>query len=185
MTDKDRPSCIAHWAEIEKSTEGHYRGDEELMGFGAALARHFGLKRLGIHHHRLPPGRRTSFPHAEEHEEEFVYVIEGTPDVWLDGEIFRLQAGDSVGFPAGTGLAHTFMNNTDADVRLLVVGEANKPENRIFYPKNLDMQPIRPDWWNDAPARPLGDHDGMPDAVRARKAEAKAANKEKEETGRE
>ena len=65
MTDRDRPSCIAHWAEVEKPEEGHYRGDDELMGFGAPLARHFGLTRLGIHHERLPPGRRTSFPHAE------------------------------------------------------------------------------------------------------------------------
>lgn len=174
MTDKDRPSCIAHWAEVEKPTEGHYRGDDELMGFGAALARHFGLTRLGIHHERLPPGRRSSFPHAESLEEEFVYVIEGTPDVWLDGEIFRLKPGDSVGFPAGTGIAHTFINNTEAEVRLLVVGEASKPENRIFYPKNLDMKPIRSDWWDGAPVRPLGRHDGMPDAVRAWKAAKEA-----------
>jgi len=181
MTDKDRPSCISHWTEVERPTAGHYRGDDELMAFGASLGRHFGLSRLGIHHERLPPGRRTSFPHAEELEEEFVYVIQGTPDVWLDGETYRLRPGDSVGFPAGTGLAHTFMNNTDAEVRLLVVGEANKPENRIFYPKNLDMKPKRPDWWDDAPVRPLGEHDGMPDAVRA----WKAANKEREEAGRE
>ncbi|WJR68560.1 cupin domain-containing protein [Neorhizobium sp. CSC1952] len=180
MTDKDRPSCIAHWAEVERSAERHYRGDDELMGFGAALARHFGLTRLGIHHHRLPPGRRSSFPHAEKLEEEFVHVIEGTPDVWLDGELHRLKPGDSVGFPAGTGIAHTFINNTDREVRLLVVGEASTRANRLFYPKNLDMKPVRPDWWEDAPVRPLGDHDGMPDAVRA----WKAAKKEKEETER-
>ncbi|MFB9951542.1 cupin domain-containing protein [Rhizobium puerariae] len=170
MTDQDRPSCIRHWTEVEKPTETHYRGDDELMGFGAALGRHFGLTRLGIHHHRLPPGRRTSFPHAESLEEEFVHVIEGTPDVWLDGELHRLKPGDSVGFPAGTGLAHTFINNTQAEIRLLVVGETEKPENRIVYPRNLDMQPVRSDWWNDAPVRPLGAHDGMPDKVRAWKA---------------
>lgn len=31
-----------------------------------------------------------------------------------------------MGFPAGTGVCHTFINNTDEEVRLLVVGEANK-----------------------------------------------------------
>lgn len=168
--EKDRPSFIRHWTEVEKPEEGHYRGDDELMGFGAPLARHFGLTRIGIHHERLPPGRRSSFPHAEMLEEEFVYVLEGYPDVWLDGELHSLKPGDSVGFPAGTGIAHTFINNTDEEVRFLVVGEANKPDNRIFYPKNLDMKPIRPDWWENPPPRELGDHDGMPDAVRAWKA---------------
>lgn len=169
-TGKDSPSCIAHWTDVEKPTEKHYRGDDERMGFGAALARNFGLTRLGIHHHRLPPGRRSSFPHAEELEEEFVHVLEGTPDVWLDGELHRLKPGDSVGFPAGTGIAHSFINNTETEVRLLVIGEANKDENRLFYPKNLDMKSFRPDWWDDAPQRPLGPHDGMPDAVRRWKA---------------
>ncbi|MBW6423615.1 cupin domain-containing protein [Rhizobium sp. XQZ8] len=176
MTDKDRPSFIRHWTEVEKPEEGHYRNDDELLGFGAPLARHFGLTRIGIHHERLPPGRRSSFPHAEELEEEFVYVLEGNPDVWLDGKLHPLKPGDSVGFPAGTGIAHTFINNTDQDVRILVVGEANNKENRIFYPKHLEMKAIRSDWWDNPPERPLGDHDGMSDRVREWK--AKKAGKE-------
>lgn len=169
-TDKHRPSCIRHWSEIEGPDDGHYQGDDELMSIGAPFARHFGLNRLGIHHERLPPGRRTSFPHAESAEEEFVYVIEGHPDVWLDGELHRLNPGDGVGFPAGTGLAHTFINNSGADVRLLVVGETAKQENRIFYPKNPERQAMRSDWWDDVPSRATGSHDGLPDMVRAARA---------------
>ena len=101
-------------------------------------------------------------PHAESAEEEFVYVIEGTPDAWIDGELFRLAPGDGVAFPAGTGIAHSFLNNTDAAVRLIVVGEVAKPENRIVYPVNPERRPHRPDWWEDAPVRPLGPHDGRP-----------------------
>lgn len=166
MADPQRPDFIRHWSELENQAERHYSGDDEPMGFGAPLAWRFGLTRLGIHHHRLPPGRRSSFPHAESHEEEFVYVIEGRPDVWLDGVLHPLRPGDSVGFPAGTGIAHSFINNSDEDVCLLVVGEANKDENRIVYPKNAAQQAVRPDYWNDAPVRPLGDHDGLPDKVR-------------------
>ena len=40
------------------------------------------------------------------------------------------------GFSAGTGICHTFLNNTEQEVRLLVVGEANKKYNRIYYPLN-------------------------------------------------
>ena len=169
MASTDRPSCIAHWTEIERPDANHYKGDDELMSLGAAFGRHFGLARIGIHHERLLPGRRTSYPHAESHEEEFVYVIEGTPDAWLDGVMHRLRPGDAVGFPAGTGQCHSFINNTEAEVRLLVVGETPKPENRIFYPRNPERRPLRTDWWDDIPQRPMGDHDGLPDKVRARR----------------
>ena len=169
MTTPKRPSFIAHWSEIELPDERRYDGDDELMSIEAQLGREFGLTKLGIHHERLPPGRRTSFPHAESSEEEFVYVIEGEPDVWLDGHLHRLKPGDAVGFPAGTGIAHCFLNNTDAEVRLLVVGERSKPENRIFYPRNPDRKPLRQDWWDDHPVHALGPHDGLPDLVRAAK----------------
>jgi uncharacterized cupin superfamily protein len=165
-----RPDCIAHWREIERPDEDHYSGDDELLSIGASFGAHFGLTRLGIHHERLPPGRRTSYPHAESAEQEFVYVIEGTPDVWLDGRLHRLAPGDAVGFPSGTGLCHTFINNSDADVRLLVVGERPKPENRIVYPRNPEQQARRDDWWHDAPARDMGDHDGLSDQLRAARA---------------
>ena len=125
MTD---PFTIAHWSDLEDPDDSGYGNTDERLAFRAPLARNAGLTRLGINHERLPPGRRTSYPHAESDEEEFVYVLEGTPDVWLDGRLHRLRSGQSVGFPAGTGLAHTFINDTDTDVRLLVIGEATKPE---------------------------------------------------------
>lgn len=164
---------IAHWTEIERPDGEKFSGTDELRSINASFGAHFGLQRLGIHHERLPPGRRTSFPHAESAEEEFVYVLEGEPDVWLDGRLHRLKPGDGVGFPAGTGLAHSFLNNTDADVRLLVVGETAKAENRIIYPVNLERKALRDDWWDDVPDRVLGDHDGMPDRLRAARAPKK------------
>lgn len=170
MPPKERPSDIAHWTEIEDPDGEKFSGTDELRSLDASFGEHFGLKRLGIHHVRVPPGRRTSFPHAESAEEEFVYVLEGEPDVWLDGRLHRLRPGDGVGFPAGTGLAHSFLNNTETEVRLLVVGETDKDENRIVYPVNLERKAMRDDWWDDAPKRVLGSHDGMPDRLRAARA---------------
>ncbi|TNC72992.1 cupin domain-containing protein [Rubellimicrobium roseum] len=160
MTDA-RPGCIAHWTEMEEPDESHYPGDDELMSIGAPLGRRLGLTRIGIHHERLPPGRRTSFPHAESDEEEFVFVLEGTPDVWLDGVLHRLRPGDAVGLPAGTGVAHTFLNDTEEEVRLLVVGEASKPANRVIYPLHPDRPGPEERRWTDAPQQPLGGHDGL------------------------
>ena len=157
---KDRPDFIRHWSELEGPDDSHYPGDEELNSIGAPLARRLGLTRIGIHHERLPPGRRTSYPHAESAEEEFVFVLEGRPDVWIDGDLHPLKPGDSVGFPAGTGICHTFLNNSSDEVRLLVVGERSKSENRVRYPLNDVYQATREDRWADAPVRPLGPHDG-------------------------
>jgi uncharacterized cupin superfamily protein len=162
MPQAPRPSFIRNYQEIQNDDTVLLRGTNERRSIGSPFSKALGLTKLGIHHEFLPPGRRTSLPHAESAEEEFVYVIEGTPDVWIDGELFRLAPGDGVGFPAGTGIAHSFLNNTDEPVRLLVVGEPNKPENRIIYPVNPELRELRDDWWDDAPVRQLGPHDGKP-----------------------
>ena len=162
-----RPDCIKHWQEIQDADDSHYRGSEELLSIGSPFGKIFGLTRIGIHHEFLPPGRRTSWPHAEKTEDEFIYVIEGTPDVWLDGTLHRLAPGDAVGFPAGTGIAHAFINNTGTDVRLLVVGDRRREDNQLNYP----LHPTRnaqlgKDHWADVPVRELGAHDGLPDTLR-------------------
>lgn len=164
-----RPSFIVHWRAILAEDDAHYPNSDELLSIGSPLARATGLHRLGVHHELLPPGRRTSFPHAEKDEEELVFVLEGAPDAWIDGEIHRLAPGDCVGFPAGTGIAHTFINDTDDDVRLLVVGE-RIPGARVHYPLHPDLQEAVADKsWTDAPLARMGPHDGLP---RARRGEA-------------
>ncbi|MBA2664723.1 MAG: cupin domain-containing protein [Bradymonadaceae bacterium] len=167
LASATRPDCILHWQEIQDADNAHYPNSDELLSIGSAFGRRFGLTRLGIHHELLPPGRRTSWPHAESGEEEFVYVIEGRPHVWLDGHLHALEPGDAVGFVAGTGLAHTFINNSDEPVRLLVVGDTNRDDNLCTYPLDRARnQEIGDFHWDDVPARELGPHDGMPDRLR-------------------
>lgn len=164
-----RPDFIKHYSEIQDDDNAHYPGSDELLSIGSPFAKKFGLTRLGIHHEVLPPGRRTSWPHAESEEEEFVYVIEGHPDVWVDGEIYQLNPGDAVGFPAGTGICHTFINNTESNARLLVVGEATKKTNKCFYAFHTDRneQAKKEGWfWGNPPKTKLGKHDGLPDKLR-------------------
>ena len=160
----DRPDFIRHWRDLEGTDDAHYPDSDELLSIGAPVGKLLGLTRIGIHHERLPPGRRTSYPHAESAEEEFVFVLEGNPDVWIDGTLHRLEVGDSVAFPAGTGICHTFLNNTDSEVRLMVIGEKAKPENRIHYPMNQVYEKTRKDAWTDVPTRVLGGHDGKAQA---------------------
>lgn len=162
----NRPDFIKHYSELQEPSF-KYRGSEEPMGPCSAFGKAFGLKRLGIHHQILEPGMRSSWPHAESTEEEFVYVIEGNPDVWIDGHLHRLNPGDGVGFPPGTGIAHSFLNNTEQQVRLLVVGDTNRPDNKCAYPLDEKRnQEIGEFYWVDMPKRPLGPHDGKTDKHR-------------------
>jgi uncharacterized cupin superfamily protein/RimJ/RimL family protein N-acetyltransferase len=170
--DPDRPAFIKNYVELQEGDDSHYKGSDELLSIGSPFSSAFGMTKIGVHHERLLPGRRTSWPHAESSEEEFAFVIEGYPDVWIDGHLYPLRPGDAVGFPAGTGIAHTFINNTDFDARILVVGERNKPENKIVYPlhpaRNAEIGERH---WSDAPKQPLGPHDGLPDILRKKQTE--------------
>lgn len=164
-----RPPFIVSASDVPERTHV-YPQSTEPMGPVRRIGHQAGLQRIGINLQRLPPGARSSWPHAEENEEEFVYVIDGEVDVWIDGHLHRMVPGDLAAFPAGTGISHCFLNNTDREALLLVGGEAGKAGSRIFYPLNpsrrADMAPS--DWWDDVPAQPLGPHDGLPDALRAR-----------------
>src|SRR4051812_6731295 len=164
---KSRPPFIVSTSELPERSHVYPQSDEP-MGPMRRAGSAAGLVRIGINVQRLAPGQRSSWPHAESDEEEFVYVIEGEVDAWIDGEIHRMVAGDFAAFPAGTGICHCFINNSEREALLLVGGEPAKASNRIVYPVNpsrrTDLK--ESDWWHDAPPRKLGSHDGLPDKLR-------------------
>jgi uncharacterized cupin superfamily protein len=166
-----RPSFIVAAAACPE-TSHRYPNSDEYTGHQRRIGKAAGLEKIGVNLLRLAPGERSSWPHAEEKEEEFVYVIEGEVDAWIDGDIHAMRVGDLAGFPAGTGICHCFINNGERDVLLLVGGEASKLENRIYYPLHPGRKNDLPssEWWEDVPKRKLGSHDGMPDALRRREA---------------
>lgn len=169
MSDKrERPPFIVS-SEIVKEEHGQYPNSDEGLGFTRRVGRAAGLRKIGINLVRLPPGHRTSWPHAEEKEEEFVYVLEGDVEAWVDGVLHPMKPGDLAAFPSGTGVCHTFINNGEREARLLVGGETDKSDNRIFYPLHPGRRDDMPwsHWWDDAPQRAQGPHDGMPNAQRA------------------
>lgn len=157
----EKPSFIVNIRDgLKPLTDG---GFADMGGFGHPIGRLHGLTHLGIQYEIAPPGSRSSFPHAEKLEEEFVFVLGGRPDVWIDGELHPLDAGDAVAFPAGTGIAHSFLNNSEEDMHLLILGEHQLLGNQLLYPLNPERMAEFEKWneaWLDAPKRPLGPHDG-------------------------
>jgi uncharacterized cupin superfamily protein len=162
-----RPAFIVSTASVQETTH-RYPHSDEPMAPSRAIGRVAGLRKVGLHVKRVPPGHRISWPHAESLEEEFVYVVSGEVDAWVDGTLHPMRAGDLAAFPSGTGVCHTFLNNGATEATLLVGGEADKPDNRITYPLHPQRRADMPwsHWWDDAPAHPLGPHDGKPDLLR-------------------
>jgi len=168
MSEKqERPRFIISSETVEEEQD-RYPNSNERLGFSRGVGRAAGLLKIGVHLVRLPPGHRTSWPHAEEKEEEFVYVLDGQVEAWVDGVLHPMKSGDFAAFPAGTGICHTFINNGDREVRLLVGGDASKSDNRIYYPLHPARRGDMPwsHWWEDVPKQPQGQHDGLPDALR-------------------
>jgi uncharacterized cupin superfamily protein len=159
----ERPPFIISSADVPEDI-GRYPGSDEICSHGRPIGKAAGLLRIGLHLERLPAGHRLSLPHAEEKEEEFVYVIEGEVDAWIDGKLYPMRAGDLAAFPAGTGICHTFINNGDREALLLGGGERTKSDNRIYYPLNPERRPQMPwsHWWQDIALGPQGPHDGKP-----------------------
>ena len=162
-----RPPFIITSSEVAEVTHS-YPGSDEKMAYSRAIGKVAGLLKIGLNLQRLEPGQRTSWPHAEEKEEEFVFVLEGEVDAWVDGHLYPMTAGDLAAFPAGTGICHTIINNGERDAQLLVGGERTRSDNRIFYPLHPGRKDDMPwsHWWDDIPLRAQGPHDGLPDALR-------------------
>jgi uncharacterized cupin superfamily protein len=97
------------------------------------LGDHVGLTNFGVNLTRVEPGAQTSARHAHAKQDEFIWVIEGEVVLETNDGAQTLNAGMCAGFPAGCGDAHRFVNRTDKDVLLLIVGDRT-PFDEITYP---------------------------------------------------
>jgi hypothetical protein len=93
-------------------------------------------------------------PHAHSLEDELVYVVSGSGLVWLNGHVQPVHEGDAVGFPAGTGVAHNFINDSNADgtegepLILWIIGQ-NKARDGdlVYYPLHVEGKSKSKRWW--------------------------------------
>jgi uncharacterized cupin superfamily protein len=92
----------------------------------------FGLKNFGVNLTRLVPGGESALLHRHSRQDEFVYILEGTPTLVTDRGEVQLSPGMCAGFPAA-GLAHQVVNRTDRDVVYLEIGDRT-PGDEGTYP---------------------------------------------------
>jgi uncharacterized cupin superfamily protein len=83
----------------------------------------FGLANFGVNLTRLAPGAMSALRHAHTRQDEFVYILQGTPTLRTDEGPTRLAPGMCAGFKAGTGNAHHLVNDSEDDVVYLEIGD--------------------------------------------------------------
>jgi uncharacterized cupin superfamily protein len=97
------------------------------------LGDHAGLTNFGVNLTRIEPGAQSSARHAHARQDEFIWVVEGEVVLETNEGSQTLGPGMCAGFAAGCGNAHRFVNKTDRDAVILVVGDRT-PFDEITYP---------------------------------------------------
>ncbi len=110
------------------------------------LGEPFGLTRFGVNLTRLAPGAISALRHAHSQQDEFIYVLEGSPTLVLATEERVLTPGMCAGFKAGTGQAHQLMNRSTADVLYLEVGDRSAGDVVVYPDEDLAASSVDGSW---------------------------------------
>jgi uncharacterized cupin superfamily protein len=103
----------------------------------------FGLTNFGVNLTRLKPSGVSALRHAHSKQDEFIYILEGTPTLVTDEGEIQLSPGLCAGFKAGSGNAHHLVNKSANDVLYLEVGDRT-PGETVTYPDD-DIQGVQID----------------------------------------
>jgi uncharacterized cupin superfamily protein len=112
---RSRFGNVANFRELPVRRWEHESGRYGADGHEVAPA--LGAEQLGYGVIALDPGKRSCPFHFHHLEEEVFFVLDGTgvlrQGTGDDTEEIELSRGDFVAFPAGTGIAHQFINRGD------------------------------------------------------------------------
>ena len=111
-----------------------------------ALGDFFELRNFGVNLTRLAPGSESALRHAHEKQDEFVYILEGTPTLVTNSGEQDLTPGMCAGFRAGTGDAHHLVNRSASDVLYLEVGDRTAGESVAYPDDDLKAELVEGAW---------------------------------------
>jgi uncharacterized cupin superfamily protein len=97
-----------------------------------------GLDQFGVNLCRLKPGAASSQRHWHQHEDEFVYMLDGEVVLAEDGGETILRPGDAAGWKAGVANGHRLINRASRDAVFLEIG-TRSPRDVVDYP-DIDMR---------------------------------------------
>jgi len=102
------------------------------------LGDHFGLTNFGVNLTELAPGSVSALLHHHTKQDEFVYIVSGTPTLVLADREYPLRPGDCCGFKAGAAVGHQLVNRSPSAVLYLEIGDRTAGDY-ASYPKD-DLQ---------------------------------------------
>ncbi|SHH09247.1 cupin domain-containing protein [Massilia sp. CF038] len=107
------------------------------------LSQVFGMTNFGVNLTTLAPGASSALRHAHTLQDEFIYIVSGNPILHTDDGKHQMAPGMCAGFQAGTGNAHRLLNDSDADVTYLEIGDRSAGDEAV-YPDD-DMKAVQVD----------------------------------------
>jgi uncharacterized cupin superfamily protein len=97
----------------------------------------FGLKNFGVNLTHLAPGGISALRHAHTVQDEFIYILQGTPVLITDAGETPLEPGMCAGFRSGTGNAHHLVNRGTDAVVYLEIGDRNAGDRAVYPDDDL------------------------------------------------
>ena len=137
MADTARPVAITAAETPPRARASSYPADLATRVAGRdkrPLGDVFGLTVFGVNLTRLAPGAWSALHHRHARQDEFIYVLEGTPTLITDAGETQLQPGMCAGFPGG-GSPHHLENRSASDVMILEIGDRGK-DDTVVYPND-------------------------------------------------
>ena len=146
MSQTSRPSAIVAAEAPPRSRQSIYPAPFAPRVAGREkrpLGDLFGLKNFGVNLTRLEPGAQSALLHRHSKQDEFIYVLQGSPTLVTDAGEEILRPGMCAGFPAA-GIAHQLVNRSREDVVYLEVGDRT-PGDEGSYPRDDLRAALGPD----------------------------------------
>jgi uncharacterized cupin superfamily protein len=106
----------------------------------------FGLRNFGVNLTVLSPGSASALRHAHSTQDEFIYIVSGTPILHTDKGRLQLAPGMCAGFPAGSGNAHCLLNESEQEVTYLEVGDRSPGDEASYPDDDLKAELIDGSW---------------------------------------
>jgi uncharacterized cupin superfamily protein len=95
----------------------------------------FGLKNFGINQTTLEPGAISALSHHHSKQDEFVYILRGELTLVLGDQEILMGTGDCIGLPAGNGIAHQLINQSEQETIYLEIGDRSI-DDEVKYPND-------------------------------------------------
>ena len=109
-----------------------------------ALGDVFGLSNFGVNLTSLAPGAASALRHCHAVQDEFVYILSGSGLLRTNAGDTPLTSGMCAGFRAGNGDAHQIINDSEAALVYLEVGD-RLPGDAVKYPDDDLKAEKKPD----------------------------------------